>query len=348
MCRFIELIKAVFKSAKSLQNIVLQGKEKESMLNDVSGEGLAEALENGGASELRELDISMNLKMNKEVFKKLVLSALTCSQRGVRYLNLAGSSSHVMLTNEKAEALREVIEEHTEAAMSIEEIDLSRNVALSAKTLGRLLESVFRNCRGVRIVRLRGYTSFSMIENEKAKALSKALKRLQLSNSSFEVLDLSLNSIDAGPLNTVFKSLLENRTAKDKLINKKRAKLVVNASNGLAISLIPERIKKNTAVAQKVSSAGGGGLSSPVIETFNGIMMKFGGRMYPHLKEVVVTEIALLNPKLLENLLKTLLSASFFNLKKIALIGSPELQVLDDERVVMISEVFDEFHPYLG
>lgn len=47
-------------------------------------------------------------------------------------------------------------------------------------------------------------------------AAANNLIRSSGSSNNFKILDISLNDIDAGPLNTLFKGLLENKSLKVK------------------------------------------------------------------------------------------------------------------------------------
>ncbi|KAL4429069.1 hypothetical protein ABPG74_022155 [Tetrahymena malaccensis] len=363
------LLNSIFESSPNLQLIRMVGKEKESMINDQIAEEISKILDLGICQELRCLDFSQNLAIPTEQFKKLVLSLIfNCSK--LECLNLAGSNSHVMLTNEKAEILINILEDNVDFIQNIKEVDLSRNVALSARVLGELVSSILINCNHLEVLRLRGYQSFSMIENEKARAVANAMQCLATKNTSsissnlttinftqmlasqknknrnfavnntlgtngsqcyFRILDISLNDIDAGPLNILFKSLLENKSVKIKQINKSRT---------LDIKRHHSSYQKQLMIDQDI-------VNNEQTFSYQDIVNTFGGKIFPSLQEVIITEIALINPNVLENFTKTIFAGSFQSLKKLGLVGSPKMQVLDDERVEMLSQIFDEYHENL-
>ncbi|KAL4470850.1 hypothetical protein ABPG72_016396 [Tetrahymena utriculariae] len=363
------LLNNIFESSPNLQLIRMVGKEKESMINDSIAEEISKILDKGICQELRCLDFSQNLAIPTEVFKKLIISLIfNCNK--LECLNLAGSNSHVMLTNEKAEILINILEDNVDFIQNIKEIDLSRNVALSARVLGELVSSILINCNHLEVLRLRGYQSFSMIENEKARAVANAMQCLATKNTSsissnlttinftqmlasqknknrnfavnntlgtsgsqcyFRILDISLNDIDAGPLNILFKSLLENKSVKLKQINKSRTLDMKRHHSSYQKQLVIDKYIENNEQAL----------------SFQDIVNTFGGKIFPSLQEVIITEIALINPNVLENFTKTIFAGSFQSLKKLGLVGSPKMQVLDDERVEMLSQIFDEYHENL-
>lgn len=62
-----------------------------------------------------------------------------------------------MLTNEKAETVVSILEDNVDLIQNIREIDISRNVALSARVIGELMRSIFVNCNHLEVLRVRGY-----------------------------------------------------------------------------------------------------------------------------------------------------------------------------------------------
>jgi len=134
------------------------------MITDDIAERLSETFSKDLGALLKKVDISNNLALSAAKFGE-VLRSLTSRAQSLEYINLSGSNTHVMLTNEKADELISLLEEDPDALHNIKEIDLSRNVALSARTLGELLGLIFRTCPLLSTLRLKGYDSFSMIEN---------------------------------------------------------------------------------------------------------------------------------------------------------------------------------------